>query len=151
MDGEPVDVYLSDLRRLARLAEIEDDGLLRCAFVVGLPTDVSSNLRASVKIKTTPLSVLVEQARTLMSERLAATACVAMQRREQRHGASNDNRYVDISCFKCQERGHIARHCPKNKVFTCFKCGGKGHVSRNCIQGNDKGQLHAPATSPKRQ
>ena len=39
--NESVDVYLSDLRRLARLAGIEENILLRRAFVVGLPSYVS--------------------------------------------------------------------------------------------------------------
>ena len=43
---EPVDVYLSDLRRLAKLAGIESDSLLRRAFVVGLPASVSREIKA---------------------------------------------------------------------------------------------------------
>ena len=39
---EAVDVYMSDLRRLARLSKIESDDVIRCAFICGLPADVSS-------------------------------------------------------------------------------------------------------------
>ena len=35
-EGEAVDVYLTDLRRLARLAGVESDDLLRVAFIVGV-------------------------------------------------------------------------------------------------------------------
>lgn len=58
--GEPVDVYLSELRRLAKLAGVESDGLLVCAFVVGLPIEVSCQLRAAVQISKTPLPTIVE-------------------------------------------------------------------------------------------
>ena len=159
MDNEPVDVFLSELRKLARLAGVESDDLLRCAFVVGLPSDVSSNLRASVNIKSTSLCVLVEQARVLMSERIGEFSCVAAQqingsqRKKWQHNeiaSSSHRREVsrDMKCFKCNENGHISRNCPKNKDITCFSCGKKGHYARHCVQGNDNGESHAPTTSP---
>ena len=46
----PVDVYLSDLHRLAKLAGVESDCLLRRAFIVGLPAVVSRELRALAKV-----------------------------------------------------------------------------------------------------
>ena len=42
--GESVDVFLSDLRRLAGLAGILNDNLLKLAFVVGMPKGVSAQL-----------------------------------------------------------------------------------------------------------
>ena len=69
MSGEPVDVYLSELRRLARLAKVENDDLLRCAFVVGLPEDVWVQLRASVQIFKSSLSTIVVRARVLVAEK----------------------------------------------------------------------------------
>ena len=68
--GEAVDVYMSDVRRLARLAKIENDDVIRCAFICGLPSDVSAQLRISTTINTMDMSVVVEQARVLMSDRL---------------------------------------------------------------------------------
>ena len=51
--GEAVDVYMSDVRRLARLAKIENDDVIRCAFICGLPSDVSAQLRISSTINYT--------------------------------------------------------------------------------------------------
>ena len=68
--GEAVDVYMSDVQRLARLAKIENDDVIRCAFICGLPSDVSAQLRISTTINTMDMSVVVEQARVLMSDRL---------------------------------------------------------------------------------
>ena len=50
MEPRTVDVYLSDLRRLAKLAQVESDSLLRRAFVVGLPAVVSRDLKALAKV-----------------------------------------------------------------------------------------------------
>jgi hypothetical protein len=36
-----------------------------------------------------------------------------------------------ITCYSCQEKGHIARNCPKG-AFHCHKCGGSNHLARNC-------------------
>ena len=66
--GEAVDAFLADLRRLASLAEIESAEFIRCAFVCGLPSDVSSQLRAGARILNADLPAIVEQARVLMDE-----------------------------------------------------------------------------------
>ena len=41
--GESVDVYMADIRRLAGLAKINDEEFVRCAFVAGLPRDESTS------------------------------------------------------------------------------------------------------------
>ena len=60
--GEAVDVYLADLRRLARLAKVENDSLLKCAFVVGLPAEVSAWLKSSSRIQDSELEELSDVA-----------------------------------------------------------------------------------------
>jgi len=38
-------------------------------------------------------------------------------------------------CFKCQQKGHWASHCPNAPVDAaskCFRCGERGHFSREC-------------------
>ena len=45
--GELADFFLADLRRLAKLVQIEDEDAVRGAFVTGLPMDVSQRFRAS--------------------------------------------------------------------------------------------------------
>ena len=44
------------------------------------------------------------------------------------------NLATGVQCFKCNEQGHIARHC--RKLLTCSKCKQRGHDVRNCKQGN---------------
>lgn len=39
-------------------------------------------------------------------------------------------------CFKCNEPGHVARHCNRSRL--CFKCSEPGHMARDCPhQGSD--------------
>ena len=83
--GEAVDVYMSDLRRrLSRLSKIESDDVIRCAFIFGLPADVSSQLRVAATINTMELSAVVEQARVLMSDRLHGAMAVHAKHDETR-------------------------------------------------------------------
>lgn len=132
--GESVDVFLADLRRLARLADIEEPNLLRCAFICGLPSDVSSQLRSMARISSTELPVIVERARVLMSERVhdvdAAMAAV-------RKGKTVSSR--KMVCFECGG-DHPVRFCKQRKErkpdITCWKCGQEGHISRSC-PGNE--------------
>jgi hypothetical protein len=137
---ETVDVFLTDLRRLARLAKIEDDELVKKAFVVGLPFEASSQLRASSRMDELSLSEIVVKARRFTSHRQGSPAFIAMKGRE-------------LTCFKCGDKGHIARNCPAKRtpVRTCWTCGQTGHVAQQCGQtsGNGKWDLRAPATSPQ--
>jgi hypothetical protein len=142
--GEPVDVYLSELRKLAKLANIDSEEVLRCAFVVGLPVDVSSQLRASSQILKSGLSTIVQQARVLMEGRLeGGSALVAAAGRQPTKAATQSS---PIRCFRCGG-SHLAKACPNVK---CWSCGKEGHVSRNCRPGKDQGESRAPTTSPNR-
>ena len=162
--GEPVDVYLADLRRLARLAKVEDDMLLRRAFVVGLPFDVSSQLRVSSDIESMSLDKVLDKARVLVANRTKEFGLLAVKNGKQFKPRS-------VTCFNCSEEGHIARFCPTsnyhgNKVssingsqfkprsVTCFNCSEEGHLARFCQKRNcvsslvkDSGKQHAPAAS----
>ena len=154
-DGEQVDVYLADLRRLAGLAEIRDENALRCAFVVGLPSDVSSQLRSSSRIHKMDVSAIVEQARALMSDRSHAAVFVAARGKP------------GMLCNRCGRSGHIAKSCwqtdatkradqqaSSSRGIICFRCNGPGHIARNCrvdASGNAKGESHSPAASPSQQ
>lgn len=39
---------------------------------------------------------------------------------------------LNIKCNNCNEIGHIARHCPNEKIVICNKCNKEGHVSYKC-------------------
>ena len=143
-NGEPVDVYLSDLRRLAKLADVESEALLRRAFIVGLPPAVSRELRAVAKIDQMNLASILERARALMAEQVVgATAAVAAQRRQPQRTSSQPNQ-PRRQCYRCGGP-HLVRSC-KSPV-TCWTCGADGHRSSECA-GNERGETSAPGAFP---
>jgi len=157
--GEPVDVFLSDLRRLASLAGVNSDALLRSAFVVGLPRMVSTQLRATPGIGKMALSEVVSLARALMVELLreekasedlcAAAAKVRVsdstERGRSEGRAATGPKAAALRCFSCGGP-HLRRWCPQRK---CFRCGETGHHADACSAvGNGNGESRAPAHSP---
>ena len=162
--GESVDVYLADLWRLARLAKIESEELVRCAFICGLPPEVSAQLRVTANISSTELSTVAEQARIHLANKQFWCGAVAVANRqiddqgptnaESRHQrrtlelAQNGwKQRAKTQCFRCGGN-HLARQC---RDVTCWNCSGSGHVARNCTRyresGNDNGKSYAPAVS----
>ena len=148
--GEVVDVYLTELRQLSRLAKMENEDLLRNAFIAGLPPSVSGHLRAMVGVGSTPLAELAERARALVSQ-LDDRSVVASV-------ASQPTVKEAIRCYKCGQAGHYARKCPRSAVNQsrrgtpkCWSCGEEGHMSRECtrhkMKGNEVVGPYAPAGS----
>ena len=157
-DGEQVDVYLSEIRKLAKLAGVDSEELLTSAFVVGLPAEVSSQLKASAQIANPRLGTIVEQARILMEERTSlssasAAAAVSQWRvasqwphsglTEWRSRSSREDRLTDR---------HEGSRPPGRgaKRVQCWNCGKEGHMARNCYAGKGQGESRAPAISPER-
>ena len=147
LPGEPVDVFLSELRRLAGLAGFcGNDDLLRSAFIVGLPQAVSTQLRATPGVRTMVLSEVVGLARVLISEQMReeraseesfAAAAKTREVGEERQAAS-------LRCFGCGGP-HLRRRCPQRK---CFRCGEASHFANACpAAGNDEREWRAPAPS----
>ena len=146
-EPEPVDVYLNDIRRLARLADVATEGLIKKAFIVGLPSAVSRELRASSKIDGLTLSQLVDRARVLLSETqmvskplvavaagppdIGHVAAVAGAETERRSGRT-------LRCFRCGGP-HMIKYCQTKPTFKCWSCGAEGHLAKNCSQGNGQG------------
>lgn len=150
---ETVDAFLADLRRLARLAGIHSDELIRCAFVCGLPADVSSRLRAGARILKEDLSAILTQARVLMEER-AQPALAAVRLEEVPRGRSrpSEGSGRKMSCFGCGG-DHPVRYCKKRSSIVCWICEEPGHLARNCPSksrqsGNGSGKPPAPAAFP---
>jgi RNase H-fold protein (predicted Holliday junction resolvase) len=149
---ETVDAFLADLRRLARLAGIHSDELIRCAFVCGLPADVSSRLRAGARILEEDVSSILTQARVLMDER-AQTALAAVRLEEVPRSTSRAAGVSrKLSCFQCGG-DHPVRYCKKRPSIVCWICEEPGHIARNCPSksrqsGNGSGKPPAPAAFP---
>ena len=149
--GESADFFLADLRRLAKLALVDDEEAIRGAFVTGLPPDVSQRFRASARSTTCKLSGLCEQARILLQQRMrieetvaAADTRVSRPPTSATTGAAQrETTTGSRRCFLCGD-GHFARACPRRadrRGVTCWRCGERGHVVRSCPnQGNERGE-----------
>lgn len=155
--GEPVDVFLTDLRRLAKLASVTDEEVIRGAFVVGLPREVSMQLRAAAESSTCKIANLCEQARILLSQhqQWKEGSNFAAVGRVDRHRQRQPERMLapsqrHLKCYIC-DGAHLTKSCPsKVDSRTCWRCGETGHLARNCSAqpaGNDTGKSSAPAAS----
>jgi len=138
--GEAVDVYLAELRRLAKLAEIENEVLLKRAFVVGMPEKISRELRAISKIETLSMEEILVKSRALMSEYVD-------ENRSTEYVAYADPKRTSHSyrpspkCYRCGGP-HLLRFCKvpnyrERNEIVCWKCGIAGHVERNCPENNN--------------
>ena len=66
LPGESIDVYLSDLGRLAELNRTVED-FVKTAFVSGLPAEMRTQLKAASALETMSLPKVVELARAMVA------------------------------------------------------------------------------------
>ena len=149
-DGEPVDVYLADIKRLvAHIGQKDAEPISKCAFMAGLPGDVSMQLKSMASVEKLSLPELVARARIMLSTRESEMACAAGYQKAKG------------TCFNCGSTSHMARECPKSTrrnyqpryVRRCFICDQTSHIARNCPEklGNGQGEPSAPGVSPRLQ
>lgn len=152
-ENETVDVFLADLRRLVTLVgQKTPEPLLKCAFVTGLPADVSAQLKSIAAVETLDLTEIVTRARMILSSRSSDSytklSC-----------AVGTVKKSGVQCYKCSGFGHMSKQCPtstaggeagqRRRPIVCFSCGQGGHIAKNCQQqGNEKGSASAPAVLP---
>ena len=156
-EGESVDVFLSDLKRLAMLIGVEANAakpIVKCAFVAVLPVDVKSQLKSAVELEKLELNAVATRARVILSTRgNGDISC-----------ASGAPRRVRGSCYACGKVGHMAKDCPSRHAdsmhgrrahekvsLTCYACGQRGHIAKNCegplSAGKGQGGVSAPDIS----
>ena len=131
--GESVDSYVAELTRLVGLVcTSPDDGLVKCAFVCGLPESIQKQIQASCSVATMTLSEVVGKARNLLPRR---DMCL-ISARDVTHKQSGARRRV--ACFECGSEEHMIRNCPKKKGSSpgrfCFVCGEMDHLAPSCSQ-----------------
>ena len=156
-EGEPVDVYVNELKRLGGLAGFTGVGLdriVRLTFINGFPDRVSCELQQVPDVFKFELSDLITRARVLTSNQehnLVATVVHSSKSRLQRGTSSQqaDSSAVNSfrgACYRCGGP-HMARYCGKDKRgIVCFRCNEEGHIASRCPQnqGNEKRVAIAP-------
>lgn len=148
VDGETVDVYLADIRRLVSLiGQTNPEPLLRCAFVSGLPAEVALQLKSIASVEKLSLPELVTRARMIISTTSSVHSMCAV---------GYTKAAIQI-CPICTGKGHGADQCPSKgakggrKLIKCYNCQELGqHIARNCpkAKGNGNGGVSAPDTLP---
>lgn len=145
--GETVDVYLADLRRLAALIGGLPDRALTYAFVAGLPESTRSLLRAGCRMETMNLQQTLTRARAVLVEETAAVVATAVTATPTRQTLQPDRRVI---CHACKQPNHFARDCKETSArggqrggrtpVRCFRCSQRGHIAAECPGNGDGGE-----------
>lgn len=159
-DGESIDVYLADLRRLAELFGGMTDGGLSCAFVAGLPETARHILRAGSRMESMDINQLLNRARAVLAdENHGAGTSTHLSYVSSHTAAPASSGLSVVRCLACNQPNHYARNCLGGRggrrggrgSVRCFTCGRRGHVTAMC-SGNASGEVEpAPTSSPNHQ
>ena len=150
--GESVDVFASEIRRLAGLAGYVGRSLeltVKLYFVNGFPEGISTDLQRLTGISNMEVDELLVHVRVLAkrgNKQVAAAAasgsgCTGLRPtldEERQTARRQEGRYV-LKCFRCQGP-HLIRDCKEQKPgITCYRCGRAGHISKYCGTPRDQG------------
>lgn len=156
LQGEQMDIYLTDIKKLTKAAGIIDENLIKRTFVVGLPVRISKELRVIKNLAEVSTEELVAKGRVLAS--LEGNECSTVKSVDSKINNGDTNKEGEkkfasqsmnkrkynnpVHCFICQKEGHIARHCDqqnfhyygknRNKEITCWRCSNQGHKAYEC-------------------
>jgi hypothetical protein len=137
--GEAVDVYLSDLQRLADLvSKTHDEEWIKCALVNGLPVDVKTQLTAACTLENMSLQEITQRARALINsgDAVSGLSSLAIKHLPAKPRV--------IKCFFCQEEGHFSSRCPRkgastnSRTLRCYNCDEIGHMASACPKKDQK-------------
>ena len=112
MEGEGVDSYLNELKRLGRIAKASED-TIQCSFILGLLTEVAERLRATPKV-----------------QQFAAGDGPGDGQGNGAPGGEQKGGISSIGSCKESRRGVVAVAQTRTKKG-CFECG-QNHFVRNC-------------------
>ena len=122
-DGEPVDVYVAELWRLASLAVVPER-VVRMVLLNGLPTTIGMQLKTTPGIKAMSLDQVVALARSLMAAAMgtfdggpsgSVAGCVSLGGGPVDVGAVAAAKGRRLRCFGCSKEGHFVRDCPQRR------------------------------------
>ena len=162
--GESVDVYLAELKRLISLCEKGEvpKGMLRCAFVSGLPRDVQVQVLALPGVAEKSAEQLLSTVKSVVSAASKREDELCAAGRVVGGGSTRNSRASGgrgpIRCYKCGVEGHIASRCGSAAIKEgtgCYRCGSTTHYIRDCsipapAAGNGRVEASsAPAASTK--
>ena len=149
--GESVNAYLAELRRLARFCEFGDvlDTTLRDRFVCGIRSQAlckvllaekDLTLKTAIE-KANSLEVATRDASELAGSATAAGVHVLGTSQHRRAGRpsfggaksanSGQSRTSYSACFRCGSTAHGASECPF-KAYECRHCRKTGHLRKVC-------------------
>ena len=156
---EPVDTYVSDLKRLLALSGHvltgDKDPVLLEQLVCGLPAEYARQVRLAYADAEMTVSGCLGKVRALRS-----TESSSKQPNDAVGAASQRDTPRSVLCYNCNEVGHVKRHCPRSKPHSsqhsgsgggqrhnnssssnssarrssviCFFCDQSGHVKKDC-------------------
>ena len=138
--GEPVDVFVAELRRLSGLFGGMSDGGLACAFVAKLPETTRRVLRAGSRVESMTLSELISRARAVLADE-EETAMAGATGAAARTSAAPPR----VTCHSCGQPNHLSRDCLAargqrerggarggRRSVRCFRCNRPGHIASSC-------------------
>jgi hypothetical protein len=135
---ESVDVYLSELKKLASLVDGAENNeeWIKCAFVNGLREETKRQLVAVCELQKMSLEDVAGRARMLVSSERSFNAAVAIKKEV------DDRKPRSLLCYTCNKEGHISRYCGarKESPVKCYRCGELGHLASVCSQNVPKNE-----------
>ena len=117
--GESVDVFITNLRKLAKSAGIKEETVIKRAFVTGMPKVVAKEIRAMPSIELINVEDILVRTRALLAMERKYVYAVSYSSR-QRRGNQRESENLIKRCYKCGGP-HMIKECAYTSVV-CFKC-----------------------------